>query len=35
MKSMTFQKLVKKIADREKAFGKNLAPSSGETIYLS
>ena len=34
MKSMTFQKLVKKVADREKAFGKNPTHSTGENIYL-
>jgi hypothetical protein len=35
MKSMTFEKLVKKVADREKAFGKKSTPSTGETVYLA
>ena len=33
-KSMTFQKLVQKVADCEKAFGKKSAASTGETVYL-
>jgi hypothetical protein len=35
MKSMTFQKLVKKVVDNEKAFGKNPTPSTGENVYLA
>ena len=33
-KSMTFQKLVKKVADHEKAFGKKPSPLTSETVYL-
>jgi hypothetical protein len=35
MKSITFDKLVEKVAKRKKAFGKKSAPSTGETVYLA
>jgi hypothetical protein len=35
MKFMTFEKLVKKVVDHEKAFGKKLVPSTGEKNYLA
>jgi len=35
MKSTIFQKLVKKIVDREEAFGEKPTPSTSETIYLA
>jgi hypothetical protein len=35
MKSITFDKLVEKVAEHEKAFGKKSSPSTGETIYLA
>jgi hypothetical protein len=35
MKSMIFQKLVKKVEDCEKAFGKKPSPSIGEIFYLA
>jgi hypothetical protein len=34
MKSITFDKLVEKLAEHEKAFGNKLAPSIGETMDL-
>jgi hypothetical protein len=35
MKSITFDNLVEKVVECEKAFGKNSTPSSGETVYLA
>jgi hypothetical protein len=35
MKSITFDKLVEKVAEREKAFGKKSTHSTGETVYLA
>jgi hypothetical protein len=35
MKSITFDKLVEKVAEHEKAFGKKSTPSTGETVYLA
>jgi hypothetical protein len=35
MKSMTFQKPVRKLADHEKAFGKKPTPSTREIVYLA
>jgi hypothetical protein len=35
MKSITFDKLVEKVAGHEKEFGKNSTPSTRETIYLA
>jgi hypothetical protein len=35
MKSITFDKLMEKFAEREKAFGKKSTYSTGETLYLT
>jgi hypothetical protein len=35
LKSITFYKLVKKVVDREKSFGKKSTPSTGEIVYLA
>jgi hypothetical protein len=35
MKSITFDKVVEKIVECEKSFGKKLTPSTGETVYLA
>jgi hypothetical protein len=35
MKSITFDKLVEKVAKCEKAFGNKLAPSTGDIVYLA
>jgi hypothetical protein len=35
MKSVTFDKLVEKVAEREKSFEKKSTTSTGETVYLA
>jgi hypothetical protein len=35
IKSITFDRMVKKVVECEKTFGKKLTPSNGETIYLA